>query len=238
MTEDISNYSFDLEREAKTLLAELGRKGKRILIAATEVTHPAGYIGAAKVDVPLIVSRNRLRQRKAAAVREHINYTYNKRPYLGSYEKAVFPAFSRNYFYISLRKDAEFIRQLGPENEDLMRLFILYHEAGHALISPLPDTPAGEHAADAYAALRLLQRFGAEAAPFLSRVSRLRTERAAISGSTSHLTTAVLDKIIRDSARRDFPRLTPAETVQLAKDYADAAKATRPARQKSFACKP
>ena len=39
-------------------------------------------------------------------------------------------------------------------------------------------------------------------------------------GTTSHLTTLTLDKIVVDAKTVDFMTLTPAETLQVAKDYA------------------
>jgi len=112
--------------------------------------------------------------------------------------------------------------RLGEENKQLMDLFTLYHEAGHALTASFLMSERivqKECTADAYAALRMLQRFGNDAVPLLSMISGLRASEA-IAKDSSHLTTTVLDKIILDSAHVDFSKLTHAETVQLAKNYA------------------
>lgn len=91
------------------------------------------------------------------------------------------------------------------------------HELAHALTPKLEGTPS-ENTADAYAVLRHLQRGGDG-----EDMDYCGWKRAAIfikSGTTSHLTTFTVDKILCDSQTADFMSLSPQETLAVAKDYA------------------
>lgn len=113
---------------------------------------------------------------------------------------------------------------LGTENREIVSLFSLYHEFGHTQI-PGPDVDKthvmSEASADAYAAIRLLQRFGTSVVPFLSMISWVRCYRA-IDGSPEHLTSPVLDKIIADAEIQDFSALSAGEAAVRADEYAKA----------------
>lgn len=92
------------------------------------------------------------------------------------------------------------------------------HETGHALAPDLDGT-LGENTADAYAAMRHLQRTGGEE----KSLDYCGWKRAFIfmtTGTVSHLTTFTLDKILCDRKTTDFLSLTPDETVAIAKEYA------------------
>ena len=92
------------------------------------------------------------------------------------------------------------------------------HETSHALTPGLSGI-LGENTADAYAALRHLQRFKGEE----DDIDYCGWKRAAIfmrAGVPSHLTTFTLDRILCDAKSADFMSLTPAETIAIAKDYA------------------
>jgi len=93
------------------------------------------------------------------------------------------------------------------------------HETGHAL-SPHSIGTLSENTADAYAAIRHMQRFGGDT----DDLDYAAWKRAAIfifSGVTSHLTTLTLDKIVCDAATADFISLTPSETLRIAEEYAN-----------------
>jgi len=92
------------------------------------------------------------------------------------------------------------------------------HETGHAL-SPHATGTLAENTADAYAALRNIQRFGGDTAD-LDYAGWKRAAIFILSGVTSHLTTLTLDKIVCDAATADFISLTPAETLRIAEEYA------------------
>lgn len=92
------------------------------------------------------------------------------------------------------------------------------HETAHALTPEFNGTLA-ESAADCYAALRHLQREGGND-DALQYAAWKRAAISLLSGTTSHLTTPALDKLLIDAKTADFLSLTPAETLALAKKYA------------------
>lgn len=92
------------------------------------------------------------------------------------------------------------------------------HETGHAL-TPLREGTPAENIADAYAALRHLQRTGNDAEA-LDYCAWKRAFIFVTTGKTTHLTTFTLDKIICDRNTADFISLDPAETAAIAKAYA------------------
>ena len=92
------------------------------------------------------------------------------------------------------------------------------HETGHALTPELEGTPA-ENIADAYAALRHIQRSDGDAEA-LDYCAWKRAFIFVTKGSSTHLTTFTLDNIICDRKTADFVSLDPAETAAIAKSYA------------------
>ena len=94
------------------------------------------------------------------------------------------------------------------------------HETGHVLAPDFHDT-LGENAADAYAMLRRLQRFGPDEAD-ADYCGWKRALAFAITGATSHLTTFTVDKIVLDAKTADFISLSPKETAAIARAYAKA----------------
>jgi hypothetical protein len=110
----------------------------------------------------------------------------------------------------------------GPEYADLMRLYKLLHEVGHArcgLRSEDEENPTGEIAADSYAALSFLQRFGQSALPLISQLSWLRSFHA-LGGSTNHLSSFALDKIAIDYKAGKLSNLSESNIVALSQSYA------------------
>lgn len=106
----------------------------------------------------------------------------------------------------------------GPERGPADDTGTFDHETSHALTPGLSGI-LGENTADAYAALRHLQRFAGEKGD----IDYAGWKRAAVfmrTGVTSHLTTFTLDRILCDEKAADFMSLTPAETTAIAQDYA------------------
>ena len=225
--DNINNYNFDFDHEVKALRQSLDGLGDNILFIKIKVEEdgtkrlrPWGPNYSA-----MLAGRHQSIQQAAL---EEIN-KYYVRPDSSSKGikwQAVEP-WNPEVEEITGRavicnEDDSFSGMLGNRNKSLMNLFTLYHETGHTITSSAltADTkrPLTESAADAYAALRFLQRFGEDAVPFLSMVSWLRAYNA-VKGYTKHVTTTVLDKIIADSATVDFSKLTPAETIKRAEDY-------------------
>ena len=106
-----------------------------------------------------------------------------------------------------------------------MLFFEFDHELGHLLtikgrnITEKGTTTEAENSADAFATLRSIQRFG-RAGAHLNALSCWRARCLIATGSTTHITTPVIDAIVADSAHIDFTKLTPQETICAANEYA------------------
>jgi hypothetical protein len=101
--------------------------------------------------------------------------------------------------------------------------FFFDHELGHILTKRSEQNsafPLSECSADAFAAIRHIQRFGNETG-VLEHVAWYRAFKLVDRGQSLHFTTPVIDKIIFDSRTQDFSKLSPLETVEAAKKYAD-----------------
>lgn len=111
------------------------------------------------------------------------------------------------------------LRDLFPHRAAML-FFEFDHECGHLLVrNGLQRSAQAEMAADAYAALRAIQRFGGKC-PHLPVLAAWRAQNMLEHRSRYHMTGLLLDGIIADSRHVDFTTLTPAETVAAANDYA------------------
>ena len=213
MTDDINNYTFDFANEVQRLRRELGLRGSKIIFVEVNVDQ----LHKEPVKILQTIGDSPIK----AHIHEEIRRHYKGKPQASSFqEKLEKEGFCSNY--VSMRVRESFTGIFGEKNKDMLRLFLLYHETAHALITgPAVDQdhPYQECAADSYAALRLFQRFGQEAAPLLSMISWYRSYEALVT-DTSHLSTTVLDRIIADSSLIDFSRLTSHGTIVFSKDYA------------------
>lgn len=109
-------------------------------------------------------------------------------------------------------------RRLKVLSGDACKFRTLDHEIGHCLISG--DGPIfNENAADAFAAIRSLQRFGN--IEDLILLSAARSYNLMTIADGEHLSSPMLNQIIKDSEHIDFKSLSFEETIQKAKDYAD-----------------
>jgi hypothetical protein len=227
MTEDIGSYTFDFEKEVNDLRRSLGSKADTILFIEANVPPPQDADQQEpwpQLSLQHIICAENFNKANISFACDQVVSTYTEDPLASSFCKS-FSNIAGTVIghFICLRESEPFNSELGDENKNVMRLFTLYHEAAHAVVPGAyggdQDHPFAEAASDAYAALQLFQRFGQEAGALLSMVSWLRT-RDAIQHDTQHLSTTVLDKIIADSAHRDFSALTSAETIDLAGSYA------------------
>jgi hypothetical protein len=117
---------------------------------------------------------------------------------------------------IAVNPQEKFGRTFGTE-----AVQFLEHEMGHLVTPTGLDSRLMEASADAYMALRLLQRFGEDAVEILTGTSAERaydifTNKAGY----TYLTSPVIDQIIEDSRHRDFKALSPEQTANLATNYA------------------
>jgi len=210
MTEDITGYKFDFAKEALQILRELGDADRLITFAEVGINR--------RRDEPaeiLQITEGRFTQ----AVSNFIKDLYRENPGIGSCHGMIDPFFGLGEF-VSLYKDEAGIGAFGKKYKDLLRLLILYHEAGHIAISQDYSKAKNECAADAYAAIRLLQRFGNDAVPLLSMWSWFRAWNAALHGDREHLSTIVIDHIIDKARQGNYDGLTHDQVVKYARDYA------------------
>jgi len=221
MTEDINSFTFDFAKEVQILTKEIGPKAANMLFANVEVvTHGL----APDIDYKdLIAGANVTEQfKRTANVEALLQLLWH--PSGSSF--ALQPDATTELGAVVLNKNTFTKNFFGPQYAALSSLRTLYHEAGHVLL-PGGDKgdalhPYSEAAGDAYAALKLLQRFGNEAIPFISMTSWIRSLNT-LAGDSEHFTTPVLDKIIANaqSGRRDFTKCGNDEIVKLARDYAE-----------------
>ena len=220
MTDDINNYTFDFAKEVNALRLELGPRGNSIIFVKVNIDRL--YEEPAKI-LQTIGNSSILQD-----IHKEIRRYYKEEPRNSSFHGWIrIKGISSNY--VCVREKEDFTEMFGEKNKEMLRLFLLYHETAHALISG-PDVdhnhPYKECAADAYAALRLFQRFGRGAGPLLSMVSWYRAYGALIA-DTGHVSTPVLDRVIADSASRDFSKLNAGGTIALAQSYAEEGTPTR-----------
>lgn len=146
--------------------------------------------------------------------------------YAGEKNSVVVPGPQNDYFVLFYTGD-DSIRMLGPKTTLKESLtFVLDHETGHVVTQ---QGRAGklsrtlhEGTADAYAALRQIQRFDSG----LRNVQSLRLRRAqrlvSLEGTrhADHFTSFVLDKIIETAHNLPLSIMTPQQTADLADRYA------------------
>jgi hypothetical protein len=108
----------------------------------------------------------------------------------------------------------------GMPNLAMSAAQIFDHELGHLVTKEgfKPHKLKGEVSADAFAAIRHFQRFGA-ADDDLAAASAYRAV-AFFCGDPGHVTTPVVDRIRLDAKSFDFASLSPADTVVAAETYA------------------
>ncbi len=217
MSEDIIKFTFTFEKEAEDLRQSLGPKFNNLIFIETAVT-PQKNAGEQPGLRMLPVGDVAFMNVHGEEAFEAIFSNYGPSSGVASLKKG-----GGTFGYaIGMRESESFTEAFGEDKKAFMRLFGLLHETGHVLIggpSPKPNNPYSECAADAYAALVCLQRFGNDAAELLSLIGWGRIIKSIVA-DTKHLTTPVLDKIIADSATEDFSQLSQAEIVDLAKQYA------------------
>ena len=109
-------------------------------------------------------------------------------------------------------------KRLNVLNENTDKYKTFDHEVGHCLI-PGRKTIFRENAADAFGAIRYLQRFGRH--EDIAIVSAARSYYLMKDADWKHLSSPLLNQIVEDSKSFDFKSLSPEETVQKAKNYAE-----------------
>ena len=109
-------------------------------------------------------------------------------------------------------------KRLKALNDNTDKYKTFDHEIGHCLIL-YKNALLGENAADAFAAIRYLQRFGRP--EDLAIISAARSYNFMKWGDGKHLSSPVLNRIMEDSKSFDFKSLLPQETIQKAREYAE-----------------
>ncbi len=115
--------------------------------------------------------------------------------------------------------------RLGLTNLEREHVFFYNHEFAHAAIENAHPTTSKlsintmECIADAYAALRMYQRFGRNTCD-VQAASAARAFNFAFKGVKAHFTSPVLEEIIAQNRTIDYATLTPQETMTLAYESA------------------
>jgi len=113
----------------------------------------------------------------------------------------------------------------ADQPQDMRVLATFDHELGHLLVTDamkyttLSEQLYAESAADTYAVIRNIQRFGSKAIG----TDVLSWQRAAAfieTGSQSHFTSFTLDAFAKVQGKIDFSALTPQQSLQLARRFA------------------
>lgn len=208
--EDTATYTFDFAQEVSALQESLGPLCDRLIFME-------GTVDDGAVTFHNALGREDFVKDYVRALAGIVQEQSAQMPAKGS-RTFGFDGEDTTGVLVFIRDNEALTEALGLDNLPLMRLFSLYHETGHALIDIDTEAPA-ESAGDAYAALRLFQRFGRQAGNFLSLVSWLRAWHA-VGGDMEHTTALVLDKIIADAKEQDFSSLTNEDMIAKAQDYA------------------
>lgn len=203
-------YDFDLDREVAAFYRDHPeQKGKIYFIDAS--TMPGAVCCGDAAD-----------ENEAAAL-------LGANPLVAESNKLAFESGSRSDFYSQsgygticlnlTRKSQQHL--LGYEaGAGISEVFVFDHEAGHLLCeNGLGEMNLRERTADAYAALRHIQRFGKDS-PAIRRLIDKRAVELVFGDGVEHFTAPLVEKIIADAQTTDFSALTPAETAALATRYA------------------
>lgn len=217
--ENINDYKFDFAAEAENLINGLGEKAGNFLfvnVSTNKDTTPP------KVTFQAVLGGEKVTEEAMMNVCRKVQGHFTKNPDGSSF--AMPDDSGTGCSAVVINDSTPASNWFGPEFRELSRLRGMLHETGHILDPEGEDVdelhPYRECAADAYFAIRMLQRFGQDAVPFLTMTSWARAHDAMMF-STSHLTTTVLDKIIADSAFHDnFANLSADETIKRATQYA------------------
>ena len=221
MTDNVENYYFDFAAEVQRLKRELAWKADKILFVGVDVVPRSG--DRSDIILSHVIGGKRLADNDIERLCKSVTHYYDADPERSPASHPLNPTDLSAGAVVFINNNYPGFKYWGAENENLVRLFALYHETVHALFpgrAGSNDDPFRECMADAYAALRLFQRFGREARPLLSLRSWLRSYEA-IAINTAHFSTITLDRIIADSVSHDyFSSLSHAEIIKLASRYA------------------
>ena len=207
VTDIIKNYKFDFEKEAEQAFGTFTRIRKNTIFV-NGASHPIEPIFGSEETImhPALISllkkvKKRIQEKK------------------GSSETGVRIVNKNDWLYaINLNFENDTSSGIYPLDVDYV--YTLDHELGHVLLNYLFMNNKNhiESAADAFAAIRHLQRFNNNTQA-LSLLSCSRSYNMAYLGRTEYMTTPVIDQILKDSKHIDFKALSPEETIETAKNY-------------------
>ncbi len=208
-------YHFDARDEVGKLLADYPDLAKRLIVAVIKIKaeNDNSFIVQKFLSSKLAVSQD-----DKSGVEKHVTdctiYTKNQ----GS---SIAHSAKHGVNVIVLREPDTFHDKIPADQFEQSKAFVLYHEAGHVLIEGgfCPDVLYREHLADAFATIRMLQKFD-DVQGVINNISWSRAFNSVDSTIASHMTTCMIDRILADSERYDFKKLTPDKTIAVAEDYA------------------
>lgn len=227
MSGTINTYTFDFETESAVLLRSLGTTADYMMLVDVQVTAPQPPEALATVDIPGAHCGKGIDGGIANQILGHLvsfyeHYDNPEARGSNHFPMSIMINGERTPLHTIALRNTTVEENFGKPYAGLMRLFSLLHEAGHAVTANLEkeeESPRGEIAADAYAALSLLERFGEEAIPLISQISWLRALNG-VHGDTLHLTSFALDKIIVDYNAGKLANLDHDKITGYAKAYA------------------
>ena len=223
MMDDINSYTFDLKKEIENVWDILPKDSGLFLFIESKVVESEDEKSGKVFRQEVMGSQLAIKEFSEQAC-DYIKVSFKEDPALTSFHLPLSNDAYSGHLVSLMEADDVYTKIFGKEKKSLMQLFTLYHETAHGLIEgdfkECNNHPFRESTADAFTALSFFQRFGNSAGNILSMISWQRSINA-VFGETKHLTTTVLDKIIVDSATRDFSKLSPEETVELARTYAE-----------------
>lgn len=204
------SYTFDFGREVRTEFGRSTQLRRHTAFATLEENAP----GASS---PRIHRHKSLNQDVTVAILDKMtdSRTRNTSLAFGGHKKAG---------GVILNPEDGLISHAGGA-KDFLRLFTLYHEIAHRIIPGANGAtdrsgPVIEGTCDAYAAIRMLQRFGPGIGDVLRQISRFRVREFIQFSNATHLSTLALDRIIADAQLRNFSHFTPHQVIANAVLYA------------------
>lgn len=220
MAEDISSYRFDFLQEVAALKTRIGDDAEKFFFIYASPPAPDGQ-QPADAEIIYEVRGGKI---SSADYEFYRKYTLNhyKEDSGGSSFYAPVLDFSHTQgktvgHCVVVNNEDDRLFNVVFENRDLFRLFVLYHEVAHAFFEDIKSGKAhmfGDCAADAYAVLSLLDRFGASVRHFVSMISWERSFDA-LQGDTSHVSTNVIDRIVADFCNGFYNRCRTHEELVL-----------------------
>jgi hypothetical protein len=214
MAGNVDAYTFNFKKEVKGFQHELGPLADNIVFVYVDIAN-----NPPRIVLPHVIAGKGIGKGVIDQARKIALQVFSQQPEGSSF---AIPFQKHEGGIVFINHNNDFFKAFGGKSRRLAHLRSIYHETAHVLIKNPREEEGhafGEATADAYLALRFFQRFGRDAEQHLSMWSWARA-MGGLSGDTEHLTTTVIDRVIADSRREDFSKLSIEETIRRAERYA------------------